>query len=67
VFQRLIERVPNNFRYRGMAAESMLALRQGARALRFAEEGAAAAAGANDRDSEQYLRELAAAAKKQLS
>jgi tetratricopeptide (TPR) repeat protein len=67
VFQRLIERVPNNFRYRGMAAESMLALRQGARALRFAEEGAVAAAGANDRDSEQYLRELAAAAKKQLS
>ena len=66
VFQRLIERVPSNFRYRGSAAEAMLSLRQGARALRFAEEGAAAARQANDRDSEQYLQELAAAAKKQI-
>ncbi len=67
VFQRLIERVPNNFRYRGSAAESMLSLRQGARALRFAEEGVAAARQANDRDSEQYLQELAAAARKQMA
>jgi tetratricopeptide (TPR) repeat protein len=66
VFQRLIERVPSNFRYRGSAAEAMLTLRQSARALRFAEEGAAAARQANDRDSEQYLQELAAAAKKQM-
>jgi tetratricopeptide (TPR) repeat protein len=66
VFQRLIERVPNNFRYRGSAAEAMLSLRQGARALRFAEEGITAARQANDRDSEQYLQELAAAAKKQM-
>ena len=66
VFQRLIERVPNNFRYRGSAAEAMLSLRQPARALRFAEEGVTAARQANDRDSEQYLLELAAAAKKQL-
>jgi tetratricopeptide (TPR) repeat protein len=66
VFQRLIERVPNNFRYRGSAAESMLSLRQPARALRFAEEGVAAARQANDRDSERYLQELAAAAKKQM-
>jgi tetratricopeptide (TPR) repeat protein len=66
VFQRLIERVPSNFRYRGSAAESMLSLRQPARALRFAEEGVAAARQANDRDSEQYLLELAAAAKKQM-
>lgn len=66
VFQRLIERAPNNFRYRGSAAESMLSLRQGERALRFAEEGVTAARQANDRDSEQYLQELAAAAKKQM-
>ncbi len=66
VFQRLIERVPNNFRYRGSAAEAMLSLRQPARALRFAEEGIAAARQANDRDSEQYLQELAAAANKQM-
>jgi tetratricopeptide (TPR) repeat protein len=66
VFQRLIERAPNNFRYRGSAAEAMLSLRQGERALRFAEEGVTAARQANDRDSEQYLLELAAAAKKQM-
>jgi tetratricopeptide (TPR) repeat protein len=66
VFQRLIERVPNNFRYRGSAAESMLSLHQPARALRFAEEGVAAARQANDRDSEHYLLELATAAKKQM-
>jgi hypothetical protein len=34
--------------------------------LRFAEEGVAAARQANDRDSEQYLLELVAAAKKQM-
>jgi hypothetical protein len=67
VFQRLIERVPSNLRYRGTAAEAMLSLRQGARALRFAEEGLAAARQQNDRDSEQYLQELVNAAKKQLS
>jgi tetratricopeptide (TPR) repeat protein len=67
VFQRLIERAPTNFRYRGSAAEAMLALKQGARALRFAEEGVTAARQANDRDSEQYLQELVAAAKKQMS
>jgi tetratricopeptide (TPR) repeat protein len=67
VFQRLIERVPGNLRYRGSAAESMLSLRQPARALRFAEEGVAAARQANDRDSEQYLLELATAAKKQMA
>jgi hypothetical protein len=44
----------------------MLSLRQGERALRFAEEGVTAARQANDRDSEQYLLELAAAAKKQM-
>ena len=66
VFQRLIERVPSNFRYRGSAAEAMLSLKQGARALRFAEEGVTAARQANDRDSEQYLLELAAAARKQI-
>jgi hypothetical protein len=65
VFRRLIERVPSNPRFRVAAAEAMLSLRQGARALRFAEEGVAAAQAANDRDSEQYLQELAAAARKQ--
>jgi tetratricopeptide (TPR) repeat protein len=67
VFQRLIERAPTNLKYRGSAAEAMLALRQGARALHFAEAGVAAARQQNDRDSEQYLLELVAAAKKQMS
>jgi tetratricopeptide (TPR) repeat protein len=66
VFRRLIERVPSNLKFRGAAAEAMLSARQGARALRFAEEGLAAARAANDRDSEQYLQELVAAAKRSV-
>jgi tetratricopeptide (TPR) repeat protein len=65
VFQRLIERVPTNLRYRGSAAEAMLALKEPAKALRFAEDGLAKARQYNDRDSEGYLMELVAAAKKQ--
>jgi hypothetical protein len=67
VFRRLIERAPGNLRYRAQAAEAMLSLKQGARALRFAEEGLTAARQQNDRDSEQHLMELAAAARKQGS
>jgi tetratricopeptide (TPR) repeat protein len=66
VYQRLIERTPANFKVRGQAAEAMLGLKQPARALKFAEEGVAAAQKANDRESEQYLKELAAAAKRQM-
>ena len=66
VFQRLIERAPDDLKYRGSAAEAMLSLKQGARALRFAEEGLALARQRNDRDSEHYLQELAGAAKKQV-
>jgi tetratricopeptide (TPR) repeat protein len=65
VFQRLIERVPTNTKYRGTAAEAMLALKQPAKALRFAEEGLVEARKQNDRDSEGYLMELVGAAKKQ--
>ena len=65
VYQRLIERTPTNFRVRGQAAETMLALKQSDRALMFAEDGLAAARQANDRDSEHYLTELAEAAKRQ--
>ncbi len=66
VFQRLIDRVPDNLKYRGSAAEAMLSLKQPAKALKFAEAGVEAARKQNDRDSEQYLQELLAAAKKQL-
>jgi tetratricopeptide (TPR) repeat protein len=65
VFQRLIDRVPDNFKFRGAAAEAMLAAKQPARALKFAEEGLAAARQANDRDSEGYLMELVEATKRQ--
>ncbi len=65
VFQRLVERVPDELKYRGSAAEAMLTLKQAERALRFAEDGLAVARQRGDRDSEQYLQELAEAAKKQ--
>lgn len=65
VYQRLIERTPRDFKVRGKAAEAMMALKQPAKALAFAEAGVTAARQANDRDSEQYLSELAAAAKRQ--
>jgi tetratricopeptide (TPR) repeat protein len=65
VFTRLIERSPENLRYRGKAAEGMLSLRQPDRALQFAEQGVAEARRQNDRDSEQYLTELLDAARRQ--
>ncbi len=65
VYERLLERAPSDLGYAGSAAEGMLALRQGARALRFAEKGLAAARQQNNRDSEQYFLELVAAARKQ--
>ncbi len=64
VFDGLIQRDPDNMKTRAAAAEAMLTLKQGARALRFAEEGLAQARQKNDRDSEGHLMELAAAAKK---
>lgn len=65
VFDRLIQRDPTNTRTRAAAAEAMLALKQGARALRFAEEGLVEARKQKDRDAEGHLMELVAAAKKQ--
>ncbi len=65
VFRRLIDRVPSELKYRGNAAEAMLALKQSDKALRFAEEGVTQARTQKDRDSEQYLMELVSAAKKQ--
>jgi tetratricopeptide (TPR) repeat protein len=65
VFDRLIQRDPTDLKTRSAAAEAMLSLRQGRRALRFAEEGVAQARKQNDRGAEGHLMELAAAAKKQ--
>jgi hypothetical protein len=65
VFERLIQRDPTNMKLHVAAAEAMLSLRQGKRALHFAEGGLAHARKQNDRDSEGHLMELVAAAKKQ--
>jgi tetratricopeptide (TPR) repeat protein len=65
VFERLIEQAPGELRYRGSAAEAMLSARKPAKALAFAEAGLAKARQQNNRDSEQYFLELAAAARKQ--
>jgi tetratricopeptide (TPR) repeat protein len=64
IFDRLIERAPAELRYRSTAAESMLSAKQGARALRFAEQGLAEARKRNDRDSEEHFQELVGAARK---
>jgi Tfp pilus assembly protein PilF len=65
VFTRLIERSPDNLKYRGAAAEGMLSLRQSARAIAFAEEGLEIARRQQDRDTEEHLMELLEAAKRQ--
>jgi tetratricopeptide (TPR) repeat protein len=66
VYERLLEREPANLRTRGSAVEAMLSARQGARALRVAEDGLSRARQLNDRDSEQYVHELVAAARRQV-
>ena len=65
VFERLIERVPSELRYRGSAAEAMLSARQPAPALQFAQGGLTKAREQNNRDLENYFLELVSAAKKQ--
>lgn len=65
VFESLLQRDPTNQKARATAAETMLTLKQPARALKLAEEGVAAARKLNDRDSEQHFLELSRAAKKQ--
>jgi tetratricopeptide (TPR) repeat protein len=65
VFDRLIERAPNELRFRGSAAEAMLAAKQPAKALAFAEGGLKKSREQNNRDSEQYFMELSAASRKQ--
>jgi tetratricopeptide (TPR) repeat protein len=65
VFDRLIDRVPSELKYRASAAEAMLSARQGNRALRYAEAGLAEARKQQNRDSEGHLMELAEAARRQ--
>lgn len=64
VFERLIDRMPGELRYRGAAAEAMLSAKRKDKALSFAEKGLAEARKKNDRDSEEYFKELVAVAKR---
>jgi tetratricopeptide (TPR) repeat protein len=64
VFERLIQRVPSELRYRSTAAETMLSARQASTALRFAQEGLAEAVKQNNRDSAEHFKELVAAAQR---
>jgi tetratricopeptide (TPR) repeat protein len=64
-FDQLIAHDPANLRFRGAAAEAMLSLKQGAKALAFAEQGLAVARQQNNRDEEQHFLELTVAARKQ--
>ncbi len=63
-FQEVIDRVPNEPKYRGTAAEAMLSLRQGKRALNFAEGGLEVARKVGNRDLEAYFKELVSAAQR---
>jgi tetratricopeptide (TPR) repeat protein len=64
VYDRLIARVPTELNYRINAAETMLSAREKTRALKFAQDGAAAAVKQNNRDLEGHFKELMAAAKR---
>ena len=64
VYDSLIARVPTDLNYRVNAAETMLSARQGAKALKYAKDGQAAAVKAQNRDLEGHFRELADAAQR---
>ena len=64
-FERLISRAPAELRFPGSAAEAMLSIKQPAKALQFAQKGLAKAREKNDRDSEDYFKELVVAAERQ--
>ena len=63
-FDKLIARNPEEGRFYTAAAEEMLRLRNGPKALAFAEKGLAAARQSGNRDLEGHCQELAAAARK---
>jgi tetratricopeptide (TPR) repeat protein len=67
VFDRLIARQPAELRFFGSAAEALLSARQGSRARKYAEQGLAGARKQNNRDSEEYFKELVAASERQGS
>ena len=66
VLKSLLSRYPDELKYYGPATEAMLGQKKGQWAAEFAEAGLTKARSQNNRDVEQYLMELAAAAKKQM-
>jgi tetratricopeptide (TPR) repeat protein len=64
VFAGLLGSMPDDLKYYGPAIETMLGQKRGQWALEFAERGLAKARSQNNRDSEQYFMELAAAARR---
>jgi tetratricopeptide (TPR) repeat protein len=66
IFTELLAKHPDELRLYGPATEAMLGQKKGQWALEFAEQGLAKARAQNNRDSEQYFLELAAAARKQV-
>jgi hypothetical protein len=65
-FAALVARHPDEGKFYTTAAEEMLRLKAGARALHFAEGGLEAARRTNNRDLEGHCEELVAAAKKAM-
>jgi hypothetical protein len=65
-FEALIARHPDEGKYYTGAAEEMLRLKAGAKALHFAEAGLAKARETKNRDLEGHCQELVAAAKKTI-
>lgn len=66
-YEAIIARYPDEGRFYTAAAEDMLRLKNGARALDFAERGLAKARATGNRDLEGYCQELVAAARKAMS
>jgi tetratricopeptide (TPR) repeat protein len=65
-FEAIIARHPNEGKFYTAAAEDMLRLKNGAKALSFAERGLAMAKETGNRDLEGHCQELMAAAKKAM-
>ena len=65
-FDALIGRNPDEPRFYTTAAEEMLRLKQGAKALSFADRGLEKARATGNRDLEGHCQELAAAARRAL-
>lgn len=64
VYDALIARAPTEMNYRVDAAQAMVSARQGARAMKYAKDGLAAAQKQKNRDLEGHFKELLEAAER---